>query len=132
MKIALSSKLKSMMYRLREQSGIGLVEALVAIGILGVAVTAFVSDLSAGAVAVRVQNEGVIAQGLAQNQIEVIQAAAYDATGDSYPTIEAPAGYSVAVSTHSVYGSDYLQKITIRVTHGDEPILTLEDYKVDR
>jgi prepilin-type N-terminal cleavage/methylation domain-containing protein len=45
--------------------GFGLVESLVAIAILGISLTAFITDLSAGSIAVNSHSEQVVAQGLA-------------------------------------------------------------------
>jgi type II secretory pathway pseudopilin PulG len=121
--------------RLTRRRGIGLVETLVAIGILGVGVTAFVTDLSAGSIAVRVQNETTLAQGLAQTQMEVIKAAPYDKTGRSYPTVDSPDGYTISIASAPVEGNEnqkQIQHVSITIRHNENAILTLEGYKVNR
>lgn len=129
----LLSRLKRLTGGLREESGIGLVEALVAIAILGVGVTAFITDLSVGSVGVNIQSEEVVAQGLAQTQVEVIKNAEYDPTGAAYTPISAPTGYAVSVNTNSaIYSNNNIQKITVTINHSGSDIFTIEDYKVNR
>jgi type II secretory pathway pseudopilin PulG len=121
--------------RLHGQRGIGLVETLVAIAILGVGVTAFVTDLSAGSIAVNVQNETTLAQGLAQTQMEVIKAAPYDKTGRSYRPVDSPDGYTIRIDAGPVEGNENkknIQQVSVTILHNENKILTLEDYKVNR
>jgi Tfp pilus assembly protein PilV len=126
-------RLKKIIRRWKGEAGIGLVETLVATAILGVGVVAFITDLSAGSIAVNVQNESVIAQGLAQTQMEAIKAAPYSSTGASYTTISAPPGYAITINTNSsIYSDNQIQKITVTVTHDSNTVLTLEEYKVNR
>lgn len=109
-----------------------LVETLVAIAILGVSATAFVTALSTGSIATSTQDERTIAEGLAQSQIEFIKSQTYDATGVSYSAITCPTGYSVSVNANSaIYSNNNIQKITISVSHNSNVVLTLEDYKVN-
>ena len=56
--------------RVRDQRGLGLVESVVAVAILGVAVVAFVVALSTGSIAVREKEHEVTAQSLVQAQLE--------------------------------------------------------------
>jgi type II secretory pathway pseudopilin PulG len=129
--------LKKILLRLSGQRGIGLVETLVAIAILGVGVTAFVTDLSAGSIAVNVQNENTLAQGLAQTQMEVIKAAPYDKTGKSYLPVDAPENYTIEIAAASPAGQKAdkqktLQKVSVTIKHNHNIVLTLEEYKVNR
>jgi type II secretory pathway pseudopilin PulG len=130
--------LKNMIFRqLGEQTGIGLVETLVAVAILGVVITSFATSLSAGTIAVRVQNENTLAQGLARSQMEVIKAAPYDKTGKSYQPVIAPEGYKIDIAIGPAVdekGNDKktIQKVSVTVIHNEEDIITLEDFKVNR
>jgi type II secretory pathway pseudopilin PulG len=127
------AKLKRVLSHFKDERGIGLVESLVAIAILGVSVTALITDLSAGSIAVNVQSDAVLAQSLAQSQLETIKGATYDTAGTSYTVISAPSGYAVSVNTNSsIYSNNNIQKITVTVTHSGNPILVVEDYKVNR
>jgi type II secretory pathway pseudopilin PulG len=117
----------------RSQSGIGLVEALVAIAILGMASVGFVSNLSAGSISVRTLNEAAIAQQLLTSQMETLKGAKYDVTGSSYPIINAPSGYSLTLDVNSkIYANTNLQKITATVWHNGALVEKLENYKVNR
>jgi type II secretory pathway pseudopilin PulG len=129
--------LKYIIGRLGDQAGIGLVETLVAIALLGVAMTSFVTDLSAGTIAVKVQNENTTAQGLAQTQMEVIKAAPYDKNGKSYRAVETPEGYDINIAVDPAVdekGNDKktIQKVSVTILHNGEAIITLEDFKVNR
>jgi type II secretory pathway pseudopilin PulG len=117
----------------RGQKGLGLVEALVAVAILGTSVVAFVIALSAGSIAVAEQNEDVVAQGLAQAQLEYTKSYAYDTEASTYPAIATPEGYTISVAVSSVPGTDAdIQKITASIIRDGENVLTIEDYKVNR
>ena len=115
------------------QAGLGLVETLVAVAILGTSVVAFAVSLSAGAIAVGEQDGMVTAQSLAQTQLEDTKSYAYDAGAGTYPAVAAPAGYAVTVGVSAVPGTDAdIQKITVTVSLGGVGILMIEDYKVNR
>jgi len=117
----------------RGQKGLGLVETLVAVAILGTSVVAFVVALSAGSIAVTEQDEEVVAQGLAQAQLEYIKSYVYDAGASTYPAIAAPEGYTISVAVSSVPNTDAdIQKITASILRGGENVLTVENYKVNR
>jgi Tfp pilus assembly protein PilV len=119
--------------RAQDQRGLGLVETLVSVAILGTSVVAFVAALSAGSIAVGEQDEEVVAQGLVRSQLEYTKSYTYDPNASTYPTIATPASYSLAVVVSSVPGTDTnIQKITATVSRDGEDILTVSDYKVDR
>ena len=115
------------------QKGLGLVESLVAVAILGTAVTAFVVALSAGSIAVREQEEQVVAQGLAQTQLEYVKSYSYDTEATAYPTVDTPEGYAISVAVSTIPDTDVdIQKITVTISREAEDILTVENYKVNR
>ena len=122
----------------QDQRGVGLVESLVAVAILGITVVAFMMALSSGAVAVREGNQQVVAQSLARTQLEYIKNYPYESGVDTYPTdptMDMPGGYTIFVNVYSIPEADDdtdIQKITVTISIGDENILTVEDYKVDR
>jgi type II secretory pathway pseudopilin PulG len=116
-----------------DQAGIGLVEALVAIAILGITAATFMTALSAGSVSVSDLRQQAIAQELVRTQMETLKAADYDATGDSYPAIDAPAGYQMKIETKADSNGDSgIQKITVEVNYDNQTIARLENFKVDR
>jgi Tfp pilus assembly protein PilV len=119
--------------RVREQRGLGLVETLVAVAILGTSVVAFAVALSAGSIAVGEHDGEVVAQGLAQNQMEYTKSYTYNQGATTYPPIDVPEGYGISVAVSAVPNTDTdIQKITVIISRGGEAVLQLEDYKVNR
>jgi hypothetical protein len=114
----------------RDQSGIGLAEALVAIAILGVSAVCFVSSLSAGAISTSTLQESMIAQRLLTSEMETLNSLQYDITGLSYPVISLPADYNLTLSVNSnIFSNTDLQKITAVVWHNGVQVAQLENYK---
>jgi type II secretory pathway pseudopilin PulG len=115
------------------QKGMGLVETLVAVAILGTSVVAFVIALSAGSLAVGEQGKEAMAQSLAQTQMEYTKNYPYAPGAITYPALATPASYSVSVGVVSVPGTDTdIQKITVTVLKDSVNLLTVSDYKVNR
>lgn len=116
-----------------DERGFGLVETLVAVAILGVAVVALVLGLSTGSITVGEGNQEMVAQSLAQTQLEYVKDYPYDPAATTYPTVDTPEGYSIGVEAGSIPGADIdIQRITVTISRDGEAILTVEDYKVDR
>ncbi|MFC1967502.1 hypothetical protein ACFLV2_02570 [Chloroflexota bacterium] len=119
--------------RAREESGLGLVETLMAVAILGTAIVAFVTALSTGSIAVGQNEEQTVAQGLARSQLEYTKSYPYDVNAITYPTVTPRAGYAVAVAVGPVPGTDTdMQKITVTVSREGQDILNVENYKMNR
>jgi type II secretory pathway pseudopilin PulG len=119
--------------RAQDQTGLGLVETLVAIAILGTSVVAFVVALAAGSIAVAEQDEAVVAQSLVQTQLEYIKSCTYNPEATTYPTVDAPEGYTISVGVTSIPDTDAdIQKITVTVSRESATIITVADYKVNR
>lgn len=115
------------------ERGFGLVETLAAVAILGVVVVAFVVGLSSGTIAVREGNQELVAQSLAQTQLEYVKDYPYDSAATTYPTVDTPEGYSICVEVGSIPDTDTdIQKIMVTISRDEEDILTVEDYKVNR
>jgi len=114
----------------RSERGISLVEAVVAVAILGGGVLTMILSVSGGALAVQENDHEVVAQSLARTQMEYIKNAGY---APSYATVSAPAGYNIAVGIGAVPGGNAnIQKITVSVTLDGAVIMTVVDYKVNR
>ena len=125
--------IKQRLKRVQDQRGLGLVETLVAVAILGTSVVAFVAALSAGSIAVGEQDEEVVTQSLARSQLEYTKSYTYDLGATTYPTIVVPTGYSLSVVVSSVPGTDTnMQKIIVTVSREGQAVLTVSDYKVNR
>ena len=117
----------------QDERGLGLVESLVAVAILGVAAAAFVVALSSGMIAVREEHQEVMTQSLARTQLEYIKGYPYDLGATTYPTVATPEGYTVAVGVNSIPDTDTnIQKIMVTVSRDGDTILIVEDYKVNR
>ncbi len=130
---AIRQRLARVKNRAQDQMGLGLVETLVAVAVLGTSVVAFVVALSAGSIAVGKQDEEVVAQSLVQTQLEYTKSHAYDAEATTYPTLDTPEGYTVSVGVASIPDTDDdIQKITVTVYRESETIIIVEDYKVNR
>jgi type II secretory pathway pseudopilin PulG len=115
------------------ESGLGLADSLVAVAILGLAVTAFVVALSTGSIAVREREQQVVAQRLVQTQLEYVKNYAYDPDATTYPAVDTPEGYAISVAVTPLPDTDTdIQKITVTASQEGEELLIVEDYKVNR
>jgi Tfp pilus assembly protein PilV len=116
------------------EHGIGLVEALISVAILGLALTALLSAVSTGSMAVSRTDERVTAENLARSQLEYTKSQPYQALPVSYVTVTpSPDDYGVTVAAEPVPGGDdSIEKITVTVTRNGEDLLVVEDYKVER
>jgi len=123
---------------LHGQGGASLIESLVAVAILGTAVVAFVVALSTGSIAIGVADEQVVAQRLAQAQIEFIRGRPFAARYDPFATTlpEVPKGYeirTIVVTPAPIPGGDAdIQEIRVTIRRNGEDILTVATYRVRR
>ena len=119
--------------RAQDQRGLGLVETLVAVAILGTSVVAFAVALSAVSIAVGKQDEEVVAQSLVQTQLEYTKSYPYDPEATTYPTVDTPEGYVISVDVASIPDTDAdIQKITVTISRESVDLIIVEDYKVNR
>jgi Tfp pilus assembly protein PilV len=118
---------------IRRESGVALVEALIAVAVLGGGILTMVLAMSGGAMAVRENDCQATAQALARSQLEYVKNYTYNATATTYPIICTPAGYGISVGVSEVPGGNPdIQKITANITEGGTLIMTVEGYKVNR
>jgi type II secretory pathway pseudopilin PulG len=130
---------------LQDEKGVGLVESLVAVAILGIAAVVFVAALSTESIAVREEDQQVVAQSLAQAQLEYVKSYPYDSGATTYPYVDTygatynpnpvtlPEGYTISVEVASIPDTDTdIQKITVTISREGDDILIVEDYKVNR
>ncbi len=117
----------------RGERGATLVESLMAIALLGGVVVTLVLTMSGGAMAVNQSDLQATAQELARTQLEYTKSYTYDPSAVTYPTVSAPAGWSIAVGVSAVPGAtNTIQKITATVSHAGTTILSVQDYKGER
>ena len=115
-----------------------MIEALMALALLGLIAAAFVGSLGTAARATLTADEQTTAESLAQSQMEWVKNASYSYNATGYSPASVPPGedysfYSVTIDAVPLHGSDDgIQKITVTVKHYDKEVVTLEGYKVDR
>ena len=119
---------------IQQQEGFGLVEVLVAVAIVATAVIMFLSSLSTGSRTVGLMYERTTAENLARSQLEYTKSQDYIPAPVSYDTIVSlPSGFTVSAQDSPVTDrDDNIQKITVTVYRDGEPILFMEDFKVNR
>jgi len=127
------------------ESGVTLLETLVALAILGLVAVVFLSALTTAARATIIADEQATAESLVRSQMEYVKSQDYinyaDPDHGEYGLVMAPAGsgYSVEVTVElldpendGLDDDDGIQKITVTVNRNERLVLTVEDYKVDR
>ncbi|MFH1142043.1 MAG: type II secretion system protein [Chloroflexota bacterium] len=116
-----------------DESGIGLVEELVAVAILGILVVSLIGAFSTGSLAARTTSLQVTARNVAVAQMEYTKNQAYQTPPATYPTITPPGNWSVSAAASTIAGRDSsVEKLTVTVSLEGTSYLTLEGYKVDR
>jgi len=114
-----------------DERGAGLVEVLVAVAIMAIVLTVFLSALSTGSLGVSVVHERVTAENIARSQLEYVKETDFITGTNSYtPTTISPIGYTATISATTI--DTGLQLITITVFYDGAPTFTMEEYKVDR
>ena len=100
------------------ERGVGLVESLIALAIVGVAITALLGALSTGSMAVGKTDRRVTAESLARAQMEYTKSLPYLVAPASYEAIAPlPEGYSISAVASPVSGRDSdLQRVTVTVS----------------
>lgn len=133
---------------LQGQKGIGLLETLIAVAILGVIGVSLLTALDTNARATRTLDEHVVATNLATAYIEAIKASSYAETYDDVVAdITIPPQYLVNVDItftndgdttdgidwDSYTGIETLQKLAVTVSReGGKPVLTICAFKTKR
>jgi type II secretory pathway pseudopilin PulG len=117
----------------RGQRGMSLLEAVVAIALLGGVVIVMVFAMSGGVLAVGENAEEVTVQELARSQMEYIKSCAYDPVATTYPTVTMPTDYTISVAVENVPDTNTdIQKVTASISRSGELVMTVTDYKVNR
>lgn len=142
-----------MLKALKNKSGISFIEVLIAMAILGIVATAFITAIFVATMSIAIADERTNAESLAKTQMEYVKQQPYNDSGlyskidlDDTKYLQYVEGtrYSIrsvnsediiveeiiAVPVHEGT-DDGLQKIILKIFHGDKEVLTLEGYKVD-
>jgi len=119
------------MRNLKSEKGATLIEAIVALALLGIIGAAFLSALATSSTSRLIADEHVSARVLAESQMEEIKQQAYAYAYDPAPIGEEFAGYSAAINVDNLRNGS-IQKITVTIRHHDRDVTSLESYKVSR
>jgi len=128
------------------QKGVSLLEALIALALLGLIAVAFLGGLFTTSKATFTADEQATALSLAQSQIEYVKSQDYINYADSehrtYELIITPDNYNVEIASVPIDGvtgqplslgqDQGIQKITVTIKHLDKEVTELEAYKVER
>jgi Tfp pilus assembly protein PilV len=117
------------------EEGLGLVEVLVAVAIVGMTLVALLAAISTGSIGVTTTDSEVTAANLARSQLEYTRSQPYAEVPTEYATVTPPAGYTVSVQAASIpepVTDANIQKITVIVARDGKTLATVEDYKVKR
>ena len=125
------------------ETGVTLIETLVALALLSIIAVVFLGGLTTVATATLIANEQATAESLARSQMEYVKSQGYidytDPEHEEYVEFETvPVSYSVDFTVETIDDPDTgqplegIQKITVIVSRNDDPVLTLEGYKVAR
>ena len=128
------------------EKGAFLVEALMALALVGIVAVGFLSGLATASEAALIADKGATAESLARSQVEYVKSQAYidyaDPGHGNYELIAAPAGYTVEITVLPIDPDtgqplpsgqdDGIQKITAIVEHDGRQAMVLDSYKVNR
>ncbi len=119
--------------RIQSERGFALVEALVAVAILGMTLVVFIAGLSTGLLATGQADRLSTAHELARSQLEYTKNDTYTAAPYTYPTVTPPTSYGVTSVASSLGGGDArIELITVTVSKDGLAVYALEGYKVNR
>ena len=120
------------------ESGISLIETLVALAILSTVVITLLCGLATSSKAAFVADKQTTAESIARSQMEWMKNADYIYGGTGYLPAQIPvdkdySDYSVLIAAEPLHEpDDGIQNITVTVKLSNREILRLEGYKVDR
>lgn len=114
---------------LKAQGGIGLLETLLAVAILGVVGAGFLQALGTASRGAETHQERVTATSVAQSQVEYIKTQDYTPLPGSYELItSSPPGYTVSLDTTEDNGK---QEVTVEVHYRGDFVFQMTTVKVD-
>jgi Tfp pilus assembly protein PilV len=116
---------------LRSEKGALFLETAVAVVLLGIVGTAFLSALATSSTSRVTADEHATGRILAESQMEDIKKQSYSLSYDPVPIPDEYPGYFAVVDTESLRNGQ-IQKITITIRHHNKDVTQLESYKVNR
>ncbi len=123
--------------------GFSLLETVIALGIFAAIGVAFLMAVTTSTRATGRLDDGVQAEALARSYLEAIKECDYDYTYGACPSvtnIDVPDGFVVSTNVdcsddggftwiETCLGTESFERVTIAVSHGDRPVLSLTTYK---
>jgi type II secretory pathway pseudopilin PulG len=123
---------------IRRESGVTLLETVVALAILGTIGVIFLNGLTTTSKAAFIVDEQATAESLARSQMEWAQNADFVYSATQYSPASIPSSkdyinYSATITAEPLHNpDDGIQKITVTVKRFGETVIRLQSYKVDR
>lgn len=120
------------------ETGVALIEALVALAILGVIAVTFLSGLATTSKAAIIVDKQATAGNLAQSQMEWAKNADYVYEATEYSVASVPSGkdyinYSATITAEPLNNpDDGIQKIVVMVEYYGKEVIEITGYKADR
>ncbi|MFH1382746.1 MAG: type II secretion system protein [Chloroflexota bacterium] len=130
--------MKELLTRIKtnHESGITLLETVVALGILAVIAVTFLGGVAMTSRAAFVADEQTTAESLARSQMEWARNSLYSPEATQYTAAPIPAGkdyinYSATIDAQPLHTpDDGIQKLIVTVQRSGETVIKLEGYKV--
>ena len=122
----------------RRESGLTLLETVIALAILGAVSVSFLHGLTTASKSVFITDEHSTAESLAQSQMEWVKDASYSYNATAYASAPIPGGkdyqhYSAVITAEALHEpDDGIQKVIATIRHDGKVLVLLEGYKVDR
>ena len=114
----------------RDQTGLTILEALTALGILGFIGVAFITALNTTSKSTSLYEQRATAANLAQSQIHEIKAMDYDPNGNYPVSVTLPPSYIMSISTVEPEVSK--QEVTAVVHFGEHFLFQLTTVKINQ
>lgn len=116
------------------EKGVGLVEVLIAVAILAIGITTYISAFSTSSIAIGKESRRVLAKTYAVSQLHHTRSQAYQIAPYAYPTTTPPsANFTATSNATAIEGKDdNIQKITVTVQFNGVTLSSLEEFKVNR
>lgn len=112
------------------ERGFLLIEALIALVLIGVLAVTFSSAFGTGSTALMMTDERETAKNLAESQMEYVYNQPFASSYSPAPISSEYTGYSAEITTADITTRDgNIQRITVIITHNGEEVLQLEGDK---
>ena len=116
---------------MNSEKGNTLVEAVVALALIGIIGVCFLSAVAASSSSRLIADECTSGRILAESQMEEIRKSSYALTYDPIPIPDEYVSYSALIEVDP-FRNGSIQKITVTISHNDKEVAILESYKVNR